>query len=399
MTTDIRSSAQPLVSVVVPCFNEEDVIGETYRRLTAVLCGSGQARFELIFVNDGSRDRTLELLRGIQAGDPSVRVVSFSRNFGHQMAVTAGIDHAEGEAVVLIDADLQDPPEVVLEMLARWRRGVDVVYGVRGEREGETAIKLWTAKVFYRLINAMSDTPIPLDTGDFRLMDRSVVEALHAMPERDRFVRGMVSWVGFHQEPVVYRRAGRFAGTTKYPLDEDDPLRGRRHPVVLAGAAAPGDVDGVRGGRVVAPRHPLRYGAPAADRHLGAWLDAAVHRAAVRERRPARVPGRHRRVRRPDLRREQAPAALPRAGAVGLPARGTRGASGRWSRSHEPRPAPLAAADRRPGDHRRVRAAAEAPAAGRRRAGGDGTDVRGVAGGRRWRRWPAAMPCASSAGG
>jgi len=218
MTTDIRSSAQPLVSVVVPCFNEEDVIGETYRRLTAVLCGSGQARFELIFVNDGSRDRTLELLRGIQAGDPSVRVVSFSRNFGHQMAVTAGIAHAEGEAVVLIDADLQDPPEVVLEMLARWRRGVDVAYGVRGEREGETAIKLWTAKVFYRLINAMSDTPIPLDTGDFRLMDRSVVEALQSMPERDRFVRGMVSWVGFHQEAVVYRRAGRFAGTTKYPL-------------------------------------------------------------------------------------------------------------------------------------------------------------------------------------
>jgi polyisoprenyl-phosphate glycosyltransferase len=218
MTTDIRSSDQPLVSVVVPCFNEEDVIAETYRRLTAVLGGSGQARFELIFVNDGSRDRTLELLRGIQAGDPSVRVVSFSRNFGHQMAVTAGIAHAEGEAVVLIDADLQDPPEVVLEMLARWRRGVDVVYGVRGEREGETAIKLWTAKVFYRLINAMSDTPIPLDTGDFRLMDRTVVDALQAMPERDRFVRGMVSWVGFHQEPVIYRRAGRFAGTTKYPL-------------------------------------------------------------------------------------------------------------------------------------------------------------------------------------
>jgi polyisoprenyl-phosphate glycosyltransferase len=218
MTTDIRSSDQPLVSVVVPCFNEEDVIAETYRRLSAVLGGSGQARWELIFVNDGSRDRTLELLRGIQAGDPSVRVVSFSRNFGHQMAVTAGIAHAGGDAVVLIDADLQDPPEVVLEMLARWRAGVDVAYGVRGEREGETAVKLMTAKYFYRLINAMSDTPIPLDTGDFRLMDRSVVDALQSMPERDRFVRGMVSWVGFRQEPVVYRRAGRFAGVTKYPL-------------------------------------------------------------------------------------------------------------------------------------------------------------------------------------
>lgn len=218
MMTDVRSGDLPLVSVVVPCYNEEDVIAETYRRLSAVLGGSGAARFELIFVNDGSRDRTLELLRGIQAGDPSVRVVSFSRNFGHQMAVTAGIDHAAGDAVVLIDADLQDPPEVVLEMLARWRSGVDVAYGVRGEREGETAIKLWTAKYFYRLINAMSDTAIPLDTGDFRLMDRGVVDALQAMPERDRFVRGMVSWVGFRQEPVIYRRAGRFAGVTKYPL-------------------------------------------------------------------------------------------------------------------------------------------------------------------------------------
>ena len=177
MTTDIRSSDQPLVSVVVPCFNEEDVIAETYRRLTAVLGGSGQARFELIFVNDGSRDRSLEMLRA-SGGDPSVRVVSFSRNFGHQVAITAGVDHAAGDAVVLIDADLQDPPEVILEMLAKWRDGDDVVYGVRSEREGETAFKLLTAKWFYRMIAAMTDVPIPLDTGDFRLMDRRVVDEL-----------------------------------------------------------------------------------------------------------------------------------------------------------------------------------------------------------------------------
>lgn len=211
-------SGVPLVSVVVPCFNEEAVIGETYRRLTAVLSSRTDFRYELAFVDDGSRDATLSLLRDIQAGDPRVRVLSFSRNFGHQMAVSAGIAHATGDVVVLIDADLQDPPEVILEMLARWRDGVDVAYGVRAEREGETAMKLLTAKLFYRTINRMSDVAIPLDTGDFRLMDRRVVDALASMPERDRFIRGMVSWVGFRQEAVPYKRSARFAGSTKYPL-------------------------------------------------------------------------------------------------------------------------------------------------------------------------------------
>jgi polyisoprenyl-phosphate glycosyltransferase len=207
-----------LVSVVVPCFNEEQVIQATYERLTAVLAACADIDFEFLFVDDGSRDRTLEILRALQETDIRVRVIALSRNFGHQIAVTAGLEHAAGDATVLIDADLQDPPEVIREMLAYWQRGVDVAYGVRAERAGETAFKLWTAKAFYRSINRLSDVAIPLDTGDFRLMDRKVVDALLSMPERDRFVRGMVAWVGFRQEPVYYKRAARHAGETKYPL-------------------------------------------------------------------------------------------------------------------------------------------------------------------------------------
>ena len=208
----------PLVSIVVPCFNEEETIAETHRRLDALATERPGERFEFLFVNDGSRDRTLELLRGIAASDRRVRVVSFARNFGHQLAVTAGIDHARGDAVVLIDADLQDPPEVVKEMSDRWKDGYEVVYGVRTDRPGESRFKLLTAHFFYRLLNWLSDTPIPLDTGDFRLMDRTVADVLRAMPERDRFVRGLVSWVGFRQLALPYRRAERYAGSTKYPL-------------------------------------------------------------------------------------------------------------------------------------------------------------------------------------
>jgi len=207
-----------LLSVIVPCFNEEEVILNTHKRLADVLSGISELDFEIIYVDDGSRDATLLILKDIQSGDKRVRVISFSRNFGHQVAVTAGLEYASGDAVVLIDADLQDPPEVILEMLDCWRQGADVAYGVRRYREGETVFKMWTAKAFYRLINRMSDVPIPLDTGDFRLMDRKVVDALLAMPERDRFVRGMVAWIGFRQEPVSYRRAPRAGGATKYPL-------------------------------------------------------------------------------------------------------------------------------------------------------------------------------------
>lgn len=209
---------QTLLSVIVPCFNEEQVIQETHRSLVATLSSIPEINFELLYVDDGSRDATLNILREIQQSDRRVRVIALSRNFGHQVALTAGLEHASGGAVVVIDADLQDPPDVILEMLDRWRHGVDVAYGVRSEREGETACKLWTAKAFYRFINRLSDVAIPLDTGDFRLMDRAVVNAVLAMPERDRFVRGMVAWVGFRQEPVYYRRAARLAGETKYPL-------------------------------------------------------------------------------------------------------------------------------------------------------------------------------------
>lgn len=191
---------------------------ETHRRLVELAASEPHYRFEFLFVDDGSRDQTLRLLRAIVGTDPRARVLAFSRNFGHQLAVTAGIDEARGDAVVLLDADLQDPPEVVPEMLAKWREGWQVVFGVRAERMGESRFKRWSAHLFYRVLNYLSDTPIPLDTGDFRLMDRAVVDVLHAMPERDRFVRGMVSWVGFRQLALPYRRAARFAGVSKYPL-------------------------------------------------------------------------------------------------------------------------------------------------------------------------------------
>lgn len=207
-----------LISLVVPCFNEEEVITETHRRIAAWADMRANYRFEFLFVDDGSHDSTLDLLRGIATMDSRVSVLVFSRNFGHQLAVTAGIDEAKGDAVVLLDADLQDPPEVVSDMLAKWREGWQVVYGVRAEREGESSFKLITAHLFYRVLNMLSDTPIPLDAGDFRLMDRVVVDALRAMPERDRFIRGMVSWIGFRQLALPYRRAARFAGTSKYPL-------------------------------------------------------------------------------------------------------------------------------------------------------------------------------------
>lgn len=208
----------PTVSIVVPCYNEEEVIPETYRRLAALADSRPSEKFELLFVDDGSRDRTLAYLREIATQDARVHVIAFSRNFGHQLAVTAGIDHATGDALVLIDADLQDPPEVVADMIDRWREGFDVVYGVRTERRGESRFKLATAHIFYRLLNQLSDTPIPLDTGDFRLIDREVADILRRMPERDRFIRGLVSWVGFKQLALPYSRSARFAGSTKYPL-------------------------------------------------------------------------------------------------------------------------------------------------------------------------------------
>ena len=208
----------PLCSIVVPCFNEEAVIRQTHERLLNVMDRETSCRFEVLYVDDGSRDGTFALLQGFQAAEPRVRVVALSRNFGHEVATTAGLEHAAGDAVVIMDADLQDPPEIIPRMLERWRDGVDVAYGVRRKRRGEPVFKRWSAGLFYRLIATLSDTSIPLDTGDFRLMDRRVVDAFLAMPERDRLVRGMVAWIGFHQEPVVYERQARLAGETSYTM-------------------------------------------------------------------------------------------------------------------------------------------------------------------------------------
>lgn len=207
----------PTLSVIVPCFNEEDVIAHTHQRLSATLRGITPDH-EIIYIDDGSRDRTGAMLADIQRSAPEVRVIRLSRNFGHQIAVTAGLDYARGDAVVLIDADLQDPPEVIADMVAKWREGYHVVYGQRTDRPGESRFKTWTAHTFYRLINRLSEVPIPVDTGDFRLMDRVVVKALSRMREKHRMLRAMTSWVGFRQIGVPYSRAERFAGSSKYPL-------------------------------------------------------------------------------------------------------------------------------------------------------------------------------------
>ena len=210
-------SANFLLSVVIPCMNEEEILPHSAKQLVSAL-ECGEFPFELIFVDDGSTDATPEVLQELQENDCRFRVLRLSRNFGHQVAITAGLENATGDAVAVIDADLQDPPEVLLVFVRKWLEGHDVVYGVRTERDGETAFKLWTAKLFYRMISRLSDTRIPIDTGDFRLMDRRVVDALLSMPERDRFVRGMVSWLGFSQIGIPYRRAARVAGKTKFPL-------------------------------------------------------------------------------------------------------------------------------------------------------------------------------------
>lgn len=217
LITEVLRDMRRRVSIIVPCFNEEEVIVHTHERLSQVL-QQCDVEYELIFVDDGSKDRTALLLRGIQSIDPNVRVIFLSRNFGHQIAVTAGLDYAEGDAVILIDADLQDPPEVIPRMLEKWREGYEVVYGVRSSRDGESAFKLWTARAFYRIINALSEVPLPLDAGDFRLLDRKAVLALRRMRERHRLLRAMTTWVGFRQLPLPYERAKRFAGTSKYPL-------------------------------------------------------------------------------------------------------------------------------------------------------------------------------------
>lgn len=207
----------PTFSVVAPVFNEEALVEEFCRRTTAALEPLGEP-FEIVLVNDGSRDRSGQIMREIHKRDPRVKVLSFSRNFGHQLAITAGTDYARGRAVVVIDSDLQDPPEVIPDLIAKWREGYEVVYAVREEREGETWFKRTTASFFYRLIAGITSVNLPVDAGDFRLMDRKVVDALARIREHHRFMRGLSVWVGFNSVGMPYKRHARKAGNTKYPL-------------------------------------------------------------------------------------------------------------------------------------------------------------------------------------
>lgn len=206
-------------TIIIPVYNEEAVINETYRRLTRVMESIGEP-YELLFVNDGSRDRTAEIIGGLAESDRCVQLLDFSRNFGHQIAITAGMDYARGDAIVIIDADLQDPPELIPQMIDKWQEGYEVVYAQRSKRKGETLFKRLTASMFYRTLRVLTEINIPLDTGDFRLIDRKVCEAMRGIREKNRFVRGLVSWVGFRHTAIGYVREERFAGETKYPLNK-----------------------------------------------------------------------------------------------------------------------------------------------------------------------------------
>lgn len=208
---------KPVYSIVAPVYNEEGNLPLFYERVRDVMQSLGEP-WELVLVNDGSQDQSLDIMQTIASDDPHVRLVNFARNFGHQIAVTAGVDHATGAAIILIDTDLQDPPEVIPQLVAEWQAGYDVVYAVRTERKGESAFKRLTATLFYRMIHRITDVNIPVDTGDFRLMDARVADVLRQMREHNRFIRGMTSWAGFKQTGVGYVREPRFAGETKYPL-------------------------------------------------------------------------------------------------------------------------------------------------------------------------------------
>lgn len=206
------------ISVVIPMYNEEEIVCMCYERLEKVLVGLKEYDYEIIFINDGSKDSTITLLENIAAKNEKVKILSFSRNFGHQAAVTAGIHYVTGEATIIIDADLQDPPELIPDMVKLWEEGYEVIYGKRKVRKGESYFKVFTAKMFYRFLNALSDVEIPKDTGDFRLVDRKVIDVINQMPEHNKFLRGLFSWTGFKQIPYEYERQERVAGKTKYPF-------------------------------------------------------------------------------------------------------------------------------------------------------------------------------------
>ena len=206
------------ITIIIPVYDEEKVVNECYKRVKESLKKIPDYTYEIIFVNDGSKDRTLEILEDIASKDEQVKVISFSRNFGHQAAVTAGLKEVTGDAIVIIDADLQDPPELIPDMVKKWEEGFEVIYGKRSTRKGESAFKLLTAKMFYDTLNALSDVEIPKNTGDFRLVDRKVVDTINSLPEHNKFLRGLFSWVGYKQYAYEYERQERFAGETKYPL-------------------------------------------------------------------------------------------------------------------------------------------------------------------------------------
>jgi dolichol-phosphate mannosyltransferase len=209
------------VSVIIPCFNEQEVIEESYRRVKSVLSSAGFKGYEILFIDDGSGDNTLEILGKIALKDKTVKIIAFSRNFGHQAAVSAGVWHSSGDAAVIIDADLQDPPELIPEMVKlHIEKGYNVVYGVRNLRKGETFFKKLSSAFYYRTLNYLSDTPMPLDAGDFRLIDRKVIEVFKGFKERNKYIRGMISWIGFRQCPLYYDRNPRLAGRTKYPFSK-----------------------------------------------------------------------------------------------------------------------------------------------------------------------------------
>ena len=215
------SKSSPFISIIIPCYNEELVIAETFKRTHKVMNSFEHGGYEIIFINDGSRDATLSILKTLAKDDKNVKILNFSRNFGHQPAVTAGISACSGDVAIIIDADLQDPPELFPAMVKKHiEENANVVYGQRESRKGETFFKKITAKLFYRTINYLSDTPLPVDTGDFRLIDKHVIEAFKNLPEKNKYIRGLISWVGFKQLPIMYQREERFAGETKYPLSK-----------------------------------------------------------------------------------------------------------------------------------------------------------------------------------
>lgn len=208
---------KPKYSIIIPVYNEEEVIKASYSELKKVMDSCNES-YELVFVNDGSIDSSAKIIAGLCKEDSNIRLINFSRNFGHQPAITAGMDYAQGDAVVVIDSDLQDPPEVILQMISKWKEGFHVVYGKRLKREGETYFKKTSAKIYYRLLNKMTNVDMPVDTGDFRLIDKKVCDSMKNLNEKNRYIRGLVSWVGYNQTYVEYTRHERFAGETKYPL-------------------------------------------------------------------------------------------------------------------------------------------------------------------------------------